>query len=219
MNAAAFLSKLQKVRRSGHEWTAQCPAHDDRRASLSIAEADDARILINCHAGCSAESTLTVANSIFWTEAGLMCSRREIARDWRVAKSYVDKCVTLRGCPTSSLQEARKWREENTYRRAPTNQKSLARVLAEEGDINSPEDGILIPLATAKAIAFRGYDFILDLVDHLPKNTAAQCNPGNPQIAYAVLKSECTYILCNACEAYTAWSKVGPHITTVANAE
>jgi len=56
MNAAAFLSKLQQVRRSGHEWTPQCPAHDDRRASLSIAEGDDARILINCHAGCSIES-------------------------------------------------------------------------------------------------------------------------------------------------------------------
>ena len=106
-----------------------------------------------------------------------MCSRREIARDWGVAKSYVDKCVTKRDCPTTSLQEARKWREENTYRRAPTNQKSLARVFAEEGDINSPEDGILIPLAMAKDIAFRGYDFILGLVEHLPKNTAAQMQP------------------------------------------
>jgi hypothetical protein len=124
----------------------------------------------------------------------------------------------LSACPTS-LDEARKWREENTYRRAPTNQKSLARVLAEEGDINSPEDGILIPLATAKAIAFRGYDFILDLVDRLPKNAAAQCNPENPQMAFAVLKSEYTYILCNASEAYAAWSKAGPHISTAANAE
>ena len=139
-----------------------------------------------------------------------MASRREIARDWGVAKSWVDRCVVLRGCPTSSLEEARKWREENTYRRAPTNQKSLARVLAEEGDINSPEDGILIPLATAKDIAFSGYDFILDLVDRLPKNTAAQCNPGNPQIAFAVLESECTYILCKAYEVYAAWSKIAP---------
>ena len=153
---------------------------------------------------------MTVANSIIWTEAALMCSRREIARDWGVAKSWVDRCVVLRCCPTSSLAEARKWREENTYRRAPTNHKSPARVLTEEGDINSAEDSILIPLATAKAIAFRGYDFILDLVDRLPKNTAAQCNPGNPQIAFAVLESECTYILCNAYEAYAAWSKIEP---------
>jgi hypothetical protein len=148
-----------------------------------------------------------------------MCSRREIARDWRVAKSYVDKCVTKRDCPTTSLQEARRWREENTYRRAPTNQKSLARVLPEEGDINPAEDDILIPLATAKDIAFRGYDFILGLVEHLPKNTAAQCNPENPQIALGVLESAWTYILCNASDAYAAWSKVRPHISTAANAE
>jgi hypothetical protein len=147
-----------------------------------------------------------------------MASRREIARDWGVAKSWVDRCVTERGCPTS-LEEARKWREENTYRRVAINQKSLARVFAEEGDINSPEDRILIPLATAKDIAFRGYDLILDLVDCLPKNVAAQCNPENPQLAFAVLKSEYTYILCNSCEAYAAWSKIGPHISTAANTE
>jgi len=95
----------------------------------------------------------------------------------------------------------------------------LARVLPEEGDTNSAEDIILIPLATAKDIAFRGYDFILGLVEHLPKNTAAQCNPENPEIAFAVLKCEWTYILCNASEAYAAWSKVGPHISTATDAE
>jgi hypothetical protein len=116
----------------------------------------------------------------------------------------------------SRREIARKWREENTYRRVPTNQKSLARVIPEEGDTNPAEDNILIPLATAKAIAFRGYDFILDLVEHLPKNTAAQCNPENPQIAFAVLNSEWTYILCNASEAYAAWSKIGPHISPAA---
>src|SRR5260370_22278014 len=148
-----------------------------------------------------------------------MASRREIARDWSVAKSYVDKCVTQRGCPTSSLEEARRWRDENARRRPPTDQKSLARVLAEEEDTDSPEDSALIPLATAKDIAFRGYDFLLDLVDRLPKNTAAQCNPGNPQIAFAVLESECRYILCNAYEAYAAWSKIGPHTSTATDAE
>ena len=145
-----------------------------------------------------------------------MASRREIARDWGVAKSWVDRCVTERGCPTS-LKEARRWREENTYRRAPTNQKSLARELAEEEDIDPAEDNILIPLATAKDIAFRGYDFILGLMEHLPENTASQCNPGNPQVAFAVLKSEWTYILCNASDAYAAWSKVGASLPSAAN--
>ena len=143
-----------------------------------------------------------------------MVSITAISRDWRVSRPYVSRCVNHRGCPKSSLAAARDWRECYASKRPP-----VARQTDEQGDNNSPEDGILIPLATAKAIAFRGYDFILDLVDHLPKNTAAQCNPGNPQMAFAVLKSECTYILCNAYEAYAAWSKVGPHITTATDAE
>jgi hypothetical protein len=142
-----------------------------------------------------------------------MASRREIARDWGVSKSWVDRCVTERGCPTS-LEEARKWREENTYRCAPTNQKSLARELAEEEDINSPEDGILIPLAAARDMAWRGYDAILGLVCELPNNVAARCNPSNPHIALAALKAECTGILCDAGELYAAWTKGGPHIST-----
>lgn len=146
-----------------------------------------------------------------------MASRREIARDWGVAKSWVDRCVTERGCPTS-LEEARQWREENA-RRAPTPRDAIARQMKEQEDRDSSEDSILIPLATARDIAFRGYDFILGLVDRLPENVAAQCNPENPQIAFAVLKSEWTYILCNAYEAYAAWSKVGPHISTAANTE
>jgi len=164
-------------------------------------------------------ATIDTGTQVSETNFTRMASRRQIAKDWGVAKSYVDKCVTQRDCPTSCLEEARRWRKENTYRRAPTNQKSLARVLAKEGDTNSPEDSTLIPLATAKDIAFRSYDFILDLVDRLPKTAAAQCNPSNPKAALAVLEAACTGILCEAYEIYAAWSKVGPHISTATDAE
>ncbi|HUW98890.1 MAG TPA: toprim domain-containing protein [Acidiferrobacter sp.] len=53
-----LLSRLDKVRKSGGEWTALCPAHDDRNPSLSIKEADDGTLLIKCHAGCSAREIL-----------------------------------------------------------------------------------------------------------------------------------------------------------------
>ncbi len=39
-------------RRSGSGWSARCPAHDDRQASLSVSEGDDGRCLVFCHAGC-----------------------------------------------------------------------------------------------------------------------------------------------------------------------
>lgn len=37
------------------QWSARCPAHDDRRSSLSVSIGDGGRVLLNCHAGCSAE--------------------------------------------------------------------------------------------------------------------------------------------------------------------
>lgn len=51
-----MLSRLPDATRNGQGWRARCPAHDDHRPSLSIAEGDDGRVLINCHAGCTPEA-------------------------------------------------------------------------------------------------------------------------------------------------------------------
>jgi len=51
-----LLAKLPDAKRSGKGWSARCPAHDDRRASLSIAEGDDGRALVKCHAGCTVDA-------------------------------------------------------------------------------------------------------------------------------------------------------------------
>lgn len=55
MTMTEFLPLLHGVSGSGKQYSAKCPAHDDRKASLSISEGEDGRILLNCHAGCSAE--------------------------------------------------------------------------------------------------------------------------------------------------------------------
>ena len=47
-----ILSRLEGVRPSGDGWTAKCPAHDDKHASLSVGVGQDGKILLNCHAGC-----------------------------------------------------------------------------------------------------------------------------------------------------------------------
>lgn len=54
MKVEAILERLQGVRRNGAGWSAKCPAHEDRKPSLSISEVDD-RVLLHCHAGCSVE--------------------------------------------------------------------------------------------------------------------------------------------------------------------
>lgn len=42
-------------------WQAHCPTHEDRKPSLSISEADDGKVLLKCHAGCSTDRVLDAA--------------------------------------------------------------------------------------------------------------------------------------------------------------
>lgn len=67
-----ILSKLFDAKRNGTGWQARCPAHDDRRPSLSIAEGDGGRALVTCHAGCTPEE---VAAAIGLKMADLMPPR------------------------------------------------------------------------------------------------------------------------------------------------
>ena len=55
---AALREHGYEPRRSGDGWICRCPAHDDRQPSLSIAEGDDGRVLVHCHAGCATTHVL-----------------------------------------------------------------------------------------------------------------------------------------------------------------
>ena len=57
--ADRVLGALAGVRRTGPgRWSAICPAHADRRPSLSIRELDDNRALVHCHAGCGVDEVV-----------------------------------------------------------------------------------------------------------------------------------------------------------------
>ena len=56
MTLQEILSRLQGARKSGSGWSARCPAHEDRAASLSVAEGRDGRVLLKCFAGCTVEA-------------------------------------------------------------------------------------------------------------------------------------------------------------------
>ncbi|MEN6405432.1 MAG: hypothetical protein ABFC77_03070 [Thermoguttaceae bacterium] len=47
-----ILSKLPDAKKTAKGWSARCPAHEDRRASLSISEGDNGGAVLYCHAGC-----------------------------------------------------------------------------------------------------------------------------------------------------------------------
>lgn len=50
-----LLSRLEAVQQRGPaKWIARCPAHDDKRPSLSVRECDDGKILVHCFAQCGA---------------------------------------------------------------------------------------------------------------------------------------------------------------------
>jgi hypothetical protein len=56
-----------KPHRSGRGWSAKCPAHEDRKPSLSITETADGKVLLHCWAGCSTESVLA-ALGLRWSD-------------------------------------------------------------------------------------------------------------------------------------------------------
>jgi len=66
---AADLARALSGRKSGDGWAARCPAHQDRRPSLSIHERHG-RILVHCHAGCpQAEVVDALRTRGLWPQA------------------------------------------------------------------------------------------------------------------------------------------------------
>ncbi|MHB1188755.1 DNA primase [Thiobacillus sp.] len=63
MSADTLLSRLDGVKRTGQgRWMARCPAHQDKRPSLSVRELDDGRVLVHCFSnGCSAHEIVSAA--------------------------------------------------------------------------------------------------------------------------------------------------------------
>lgn len=56
MDVYEILKRLNGVKGGNGQWSAKCPAHDDRRQSLSVSVGDGGRVLLKCHAGCGVEN-------------------------------------------------------------------------------------------------------------------------------------------------------------------
>jgi putative DNA primase/helicase len=68
MNAET-IAKALGGHKAGGGWMARCPAHDDRKPSLAIRDADDGKVLVRCHAGCDQEQVIgTLRSRGLWTE-------------------------------------------------------------------------------------------------------------------------------------------------------
>lgn len=85
-----ILNRLEGVSTCGSGWRALCPAHPDKRPSLSIATGKDGRILMYCHAGCRLEHIL---GAIGLTMAdlrgeGVSTSMSRNDKCWRIEATY-----------------------------------------------------------------------------------------------------------------------------------
>jgi len=86
MAYAEAIAKALGGHKTGHDWMARCPAHDDREPSLSIREADDGKVLVRCHAGCDQARVIEAlrARGLWWnSESGRLAgpARRTVASD------------------------------------------------------------------------------------------------------------------------------------------
>jgi putative DNA primase/helicase len=67
-------------RKAGSGWTARCPAHDDRKPSLSLRDSDSGMVLVRCHAGCEQEQVIAALRMRgLWTERGVRSYSRRAA--------------------------------------------------------------------------------------------------------------------------------------------
>ena len=109
-----ILSGLESVRKAGTGYTAKCPAHIDRNASLSVSEADGSKVLLHCFAGCP---TADVLAAVGLTLADLFPTRlrastpeeRRAARlgalrsNWSAALSVLALEATIAVCACETM--------------------------------------------------------------------------------------------------------------------
>ena len=57
------LARALEATRSGSNWMAKCPAHDDKNPSLSIRE-EEGKVLVHCHAGCAQRDVIDALKSL-----------------------------------------------------------------------------------------------------------------------------------------------------------
>ena len=57
---AESIAKALGGHRAGASWMARCPAHEDRKPSLSISAGRDGKVLVRCHAGCDQRDVIAI---------------------------------------------------------------------------------------------------------------------------------------------------------------
>ena len=69
LSAEDLAHRLEKPKKQGKGWMACCPAHDDKKPSLSITDGNEGKTLLTCFAGCTfTEITAALTANGAWPE-------------------------------------------------------------------------------------------------------------------------------------------------------
>ena len=86
--AERLLDRLETVGSTGERrWQSRCPAHDDRRPSLTVTEKTTGDVLLHCHAGCDTADVLAAVG----LEAGDLFAERRNGHEPEAVYRYVDE--------------------------------------------------------------------------------------------------------------------------------
>lgn len=87
-----ILAKLKNVKQiKENQWQASCPAHDDKKPSLTATQEKDGKLLLYCHAGCSVND-ITAALGI---EVRDLFPDKPARRDFVAVYDYKDEAGNL----------------------------------------------------------------------------------------------------------------------------
>ncbi len=85
---AEEIARVLNGHKVGSGWMARCPAHDDRKPSLSLRDASDGTALVHCHAGCDQRTVIeALGDRGLWSQSGKRLAadfakpKRQVARD------------------------------------------------------------------------------------------------------------------------------------------
>jgi hypothetical protein len=113
---ANFLSRLSGVTACGRGFSARCPAHDDRQASLSVKEGEDGRVLIHCHARCAPS---TIVERLGLQMSDLFVSNGKASNGKASSSKVVDTVYTYCAETGSVLYQVVRFKPKDFRQRKP----------------------------------------------------------------------------------------------------
>ena len=96
-----------RAKRNGNGYIDHCPAHEDKKPSLSINYTPDGKLLLHCFAGCSFEEIINAA--------GITCTSE---KNYQRAKNIWNETIPLKGTLGEKYYNSREltiWSEDIRY--------------------------------------------------------------------------------------------------------